>query len=85
MRPSTPLRPVGNDELLPVEHNLALVPALITDAQFSVFCCVKRKGCIIYFDRGAVCFGALIYSKFFDDGRTLALPATQLDPSGLRA
>ena len=57
MRPSTHLRPLGNDELLPVEHNLALVPALITDAQFSVFCCVKRKGCIIYFEKWCIFCG----------------------------
>src|SRR6516165_987297 len=35
--------PAAHGELLPVEHNLALIPALVTDADLTVFCRVKRK------------------------------------------
>ena len=36
--------PPAHGELLPVEHNLALIPALIADGDLTVFCCVST-GC----------------------------------------
>jgi hypothetical protein len=39
--------PAAHGELLPVEHNLALIPTLITDGDPTVLCRVKRKGCAV--------------------------------------
>src|SRR6516165_6866276 len=39
------MRPPSPHELLPVEHNLALIPTLISDGDPTVLCRVKRKGC----------------------------------------
>jgi hypothetical protein len=33
--------PAAHGELLPVEHNLALIPTLIADADLAVFCGVE--------------------------------------------
>jgi hypothetical protein len=45
IRASTPCGP--QHELLPFKHGLARVPALITDADLTVFCGVKRKSCAV--------------------------------------
>ena len=35
--PLYPLRPPGNDKLLPIEHDLGLIPSLIAHADLAVF------------------------------------------------
>src|SRR6516162_6113955 len=41
------MRPPSPHEALPVEHNLALIPTLISDGDPTVLCRVERKGCVI--------------------------------------
>ena len=60
IRASTPCGP--QHELLPFKHGLARVPALITDADLTVFCGVKRKSCLAVglFVVGAVIVAVLV-------------------------
>ena len=43
--------PAAHGELLPVEHNLALIPTLISNGDPTVLCRVKRKGCAVCFEK----------------------------------
>ena len=45
------LRSPTNDELLPFEHSFSRIPSLITHAEFSVFCGVKREGYAICLEK----------------------------------
>jgi hypothetical protein len=42
-----PLPPAAHGELLPVEHNLALIPSLIAHADLAVFCRIERERCVV--------------------------------------
>ena len=58
IRASTPCGPQFSTNCLPRKHSLALVPALITDADLAVLCCVKRKGCVVRLEKRSsfMCF-----------------------------
>ena len=34
-----------------VEYSLGRIPSLITDADLTVLCCVKRKGCVVRLEK----------------------------------
>src|SRR6516165_3843764 len=67
------LRSPTNDELLPFEHSFSRIPSLITHANLSVFCRVKRKGCAVRLEKRSSFMCLFLWSGRSNTTRLLLL------------